>query len=243
LNKESKFAIQYLPLMFLGISLCSLIILSILPFRFSTMSVSFPFHKELVGSLFILICVVGIVLGVFPSKCSGILHFSTSTGSNKKDQTILTMTKETFTGHHPTCHHFKSHILHLTNKTLCAGCTGLIIGALISIFGSFLYFFLDFSIEYGEFILLLGFLGVLFGLLQYHLPHMESSNVHLFVNGTFVLGALLLLIGVDTMTSNFFLQVYLLIIILFWIITRIFLSQFEHQRICAVCDVKKCTYV
>jgi len=207
-------------------------------------AVSFPFQKEITGMIFVIICLLGILIGVFPSKCLGILHFRIpNVASRKKEQNVSKMTEGKFSGHHPTCHQFKSHVLHLKGKTFCVGCTGLVIGAIISIFGSLLYFFLDFYVKYDIFVFLLGFFGVFCGLLQYRIPKMDSSKAHLFLNVTFVLGTFLLLIGVDKITSNFFLELYLLIIILFWIITRIILSQFEHKRICAVCDLKKCTYL
>ena len=244
MNKQFSLPIHYLSLFFVGISLFSLIILSILTFRFSNIVVGFFFQKEINGILFIIICLLGILIGVFPSKCLGMLHFRTSNAvSEKKEQNFLKMKESKFSGHHPTCHHFNSHVLHLKDKMFCAGCTGLVIGAIISLFGTFLYFFLDFYVEYDAFIFSLGFFGVFCGLLQYRIPKMDSSKIHLFLNVTFVLGAFFLLIGVDQITSNFFLELYLLITILFWIITRITLSQFEHKRICAICDLKKCTYL
>ena len=244
LSKQFSSSIRFLALLFLGISLFSLTIFSILTLRFSTVIIRFPFQKEIIGSIFIIICLLGISLGVFPSKCLGIFHFRTSNVvSRKKEQNVLKMTGGKFSGHHPTCHHFKSHVLQIKDKTFCAGCTGLVIGAIFSFFGSLLYFFFDFYVEYDVFVYSLGFFGVFCGLLQYCIPKMDSIKIHFFLNVTFVLGAFLLLIGVDKITNSFFLELYLLIIILFWIITRIMLSQFGHKRICTICDLKKCTYL
>ncbi len=244
MNKQFSSSRHFLALFFLGISVFSLTILSILTFRFSTMIIHFPFQKEIIGSIFIIICLLGILIGVFPSKCLGILHFRTSNVvSRKKEQNVLKKSGGKFSGHHPTCHHFNSHVLHLKNETFCAGCTGLVIGAIISFFGSLLYFFLDFYVQYDVLVFSLGFFGVFCGLLQYRLPKKDSNKIHFFLNIIFVVGAFLLLIGVDKITSSFFLELYLLIIILFWIITRIMLSQVEHKKICAICDLKKCTYL
>jgi hypothetical protein len=242
LTTASRSFLRYISVFFLGISIFSLLLITLLTIRLSNNSLQVPFHKESVGSLFILICGIGILLGVFPSKCVNILHFKSSNGSSQKAHTVGERTGGKFRGHHPICQHFTSHVLQMNKTTVCAGCTGLILGAVISIVGSIFYFFLHISLGAMGLLFLLGFLGILIGLLQYHLPYIHQSTTHLLVNGAFVVSAFLLLIGVDAITQNIFLELYLLLIILFWIITRITLSQFEHKRICTKCTLKNCTY-
>ena len=89
MDKQFSSSMHFLALLFLGISLFCLLILTILTFRFSTVVVTFPFQKEITGSIFISICLLGILIGVFPSKCLGILHFRTSkVVSRKKEQNV-----------------------------------------------------------------------------------------------------------------------------------------------------------
>lgn len=156
--------------------------------------------------------------------------------TNTKETTIM------FKGHHPTCGNFSSHLLQFGSKIYCAGCTGLVVGAIISLVVSLLYFFTGLGVgEAGMLIFWLGFIGVACGLLQYNL-FTNRGVVHFFLNTIFVLGAFLLLVGVNEVNGNFVLDSYLLTLIVYWIIARIMLSQLEHKKICATCSLKSCSY-
>jgi membrane-bound ClpP family serine protease len=147
-----------------------------------------------------------------------------------------------FVGHHPTCENFSAHILQFGSKIYCAGCTGLVLGAIISLLGILLYSFHDYNFGgNAALIFWVGFISVVCGLLQYHIPNGNSGLVHFFLNVTFVLGAFLLLVGVNNITSNFILEVYLLALTTYWIIARIIFSQIEHRKICATC-LQSCSY-
>jgi hypothetical protein len=58
----------------------------------------------------------------------------------------------------------------------------------------------------------------------------------LFVNGAF-----LLLLGADQLVRSLSLDTYILIVIVFWISTRVVMSRSEHRRICAECPELSCT--
>ena len=88
----------------------------------------------------------------------------------------------------------------------------------------------------------LGFIGVACGLLQYNLSNVNRGPVHFFLNVIFVLGAFLLLVGVNEISGSSFLGVYLLTLIVYWIMARITLSQLEHRKICATCNSKLCSF-
>lgn len=228
---------------FIGVSLFGLCLLAMLTFGIPISVIDFPLQKQLTGSIFMAICLLGITAGVYPSGCSRMLHFrriknnsyNTMTQAGTKETTIR------FEGHHPTCGNFSAHVLQLSGKTYCAGCTGLVVGAIISVLGSFMYFFAGLQVgEAGIVVFSLGFLGVACGLLQHNLPNANRGAVHLFLNVVFVLGAFLLLVGVTEITNNFILGLYLLGLIVYWIITRVTLSKREHEKICATCGLKSC---
>jgi hypothetical protein len=42
--------------------------------------------------------------------------------------------------------------------------------------------------------------------------------------------------------NNFVLEAYLFALMVFWIFARMILSQREHAKICATCDVQSCGY-
>lgn len=179
---------------------------------------------------------------MFPSRCSRISYFLDRRKAGKKEQIDRETANAVFIGHHPTCGNFSAHILRFGNKTYCAGCTGLFVGAIIALLGILSYSFFDFHVG-GNTVLVfwVGFIAVACGLLQYHIPDGNMGLVHFFFNVAFVLGAFLLLVGVNEITSNFILEVYLLALVAYWIITRMLVSQLEHRKICAAC-LQACSY-
>lgn len=246
MNMPSRSFTDIISFYFIGVSLFGLCILAMLTFSIPVSVMSFPLQKQLTGSIFTVICLLGITAGVSPSGCSRILHFrrSKSNASYKARQTGTGETRIRLEGHHPTCGKFSAHVFQVGGKNYCAGCTGLVVGAIISVLGSLMYFFAGFQVgEAGIFVFWLGFLGVACGLLQYNLFNLNRGSVHLFLNIIFVLGAFLLLVGVNEITNNFVLEIYLLGLIVYWIITRVMLSKREHEKICATCGLKSCGFL
>ena len=230
-------------LLYLGIALSSLVLLAMLTFSFSIKVINFPWQKPLILSIFTTICLLGVAVGVFPSKCLRMIHFRNQDKISKKTEQTSTGMKNKLVGHHPTCKNFSAHILRFKNKTYCSGCTGLVTGATISLIGSFLYFLSDFhTIVTSIFVFWLGFIFVVCGLLQHRIFLWNKGSIHFLLNVIFVLGAFLLIVGVNEITHNFLLETYLLISIIYWIVTRIILSQSEHKKICATCGLKLCHY-
>jgi hypothetical protein len=192
---------------------------------------------------FILICFLGILAGVYPKSCLKILDVkgiqnSDTYGVNSISKTGLGIS---IVGHHPTCGKFSNHVISFSNKIYCAGCTGLIIGAIISILGSLIYFFvspINANVNFTFF--WLGFALIILGLTQHKLYIFGRSSLHLFLNIIFPVGALFLVIGVNEIIENFFLNLFLLAFIIYWIFTRILLSKEEHRKICEACDMESC---
>ena len=242
LNKQPRPSHHTLSLVFTGLSVFSVGILAVLTFSFPTSIITFNLQKQLIGSIFAAICLIGIIVGVFPSKCSHILHFrGRSENSDKTGQIDREKTTIEFRGHHPICGNFSAHIIRRGDKIYCAGCTGLVSGAIISLFASFSYSFSDFNVgESSVFVFCFGLVAVVCGLLQYHILNLNKGAVHFFLNVIFVLGAFFLLVGVHEITGNFILEFYLFTLIIYWIITRIMTSQLKHSTICATCDLKSC---
>ncbi len=200
-----------------------------------------PWRKPFVGAVFSFVCVLGILAGTFPSKCSIIRH------SRKAEQeeflresatspSARSCSALTFRGHHPNCGNFGAHVFRIHNRAFCAGCTGLVLGAVLSLFGALLYFFVNtpFMLD-GVLVFWIGFVGVSCGLLQYHLFNLGRSSIHLLVNTFFVLGVFLLLVGVDLIGQNALVDSYLILLSVFWLYTRIQLSQLDHKTVCSNC--------
>lgn len=191
-----------------------------------------------------MICLLGIIAGVSPSRCSRTHRHFKRNHYNRHEEKNQTENGETMIrveGHHPSCENFSTHILSLGGKLYCTGCTGMVIGAIISLLASFLFLFAGFQIEVAETIFWLGFSGVAFGLLQL-LFNLRNKISRLFLNIFFVLGAFFLLIGADEISGNFVLELYLLILIVYWIITRTLVSQWKHREVCSSCSLESCQF-
>jgi hypothetical protein len=196
-----------------------------------------PWRKPVVGSVFTLICVIGITATFFPKKCAETLPTRRSDAladsdsrrnSLPSDHNVIVARR----GHHPSCPNFAPHVITVRTVSLCAACTGLLIGALLALLGTALYFFIDSSfLQTNMPVVAIGQLGIVMGFAQFKF----KKYLRLGMNAFFVLGAFLVLVGVDLATKNMFADLYSLIIIVFWILTRISISQWNNRRICNAC--------
>ncbi|MEM2876182.1 MAG: hypothetical protein QXL67_04450, partial [Candidatus Bathyarchaeia archaeon] len=115
-------------LCYISFSLSSLGFIVALAFSIPTPEISFSWQRQLVGSIFMFICLLGIVVGTSPSRCLKIFSFKREVGNrrvyvSKNNSCRITMS---FKGHHPSCSNFSSHLLVIKGKAYCAGCTGLV---------------------------------------------------------------------------------------------------------------------
>ena len=201
-------------------------------------------RKPLAGAILSVVLTLGILAGIFPSTCSGKFHFrSLQRKERAQVQTNSSSQAPGFRGHHPNCGHFSDHVLQAGRVSVCAGCAGLASGAVISLAGVVWYFFLNVSLGPTQLMVFwTGFIGIACGLLQYHLFNWGGSCIHLLVNVFFVLGAFLLLAGVDALTQSLVIDFYVIILSVFWLYTRILLSQLHHRRTCTACGREPCGY-
>ena len=138
LKKQYRISNRILSLLYLIVALFTLSLLAVLTFKYQISVIIFPLQRRLTGLFFATICLIGIMVGVFPSRSSQILHFRRRNKIfSKNSQTNLQKRPVVYKGHHPICENFNAHVLQIGGKKYCAGCTGLIIGAVISLFGCF----------------------------------------------------------------------------------------------------------
>jgi len=235
-NPSRSSDITYLILVsFLGLFLAGM--LTVYPPR---MHENILWRKPLIGSIFGLICVFGILAVFFPTQCSRVFDF----GKEKSSRPYLGKfashgTSSTLQGHHPDCENFAAHVFRIGDKTFCAACTGLLLGGLAALAGTLLYFFSNWHVEQSSFFMVwVGILGVGFGLFQFKF----RSFVRLFFNIFFVFGTFFILIGIDGLVHSVTVDLFLVALTLFWLFTRISLSQWDHERICYACKVATCEF-
>jgi hypothetical protein len=209
-----------------GVSVFGLLIVLLLAANPPMIYESFSWRKPLVGSVFILICTLGIFAALLPKRCSGAFHF-------QRENASLASSGIQTNSHHPDCGKFSAHVIHINGHTLCAACTGLLFGGTTAIVGAIIYFFIGWHIVTATFtVALIGVIAVVLGLSQSKF----SGFIRLMLNIFFVLGAFLILVGIDELIGSLFADFFMEASIVFWIFTRIQLSQWDHWRICNDCE-------
>lgn len=143
-------------------------------------------------------------------------------------------------GHHADCGRYAPHVLMMGGKIYCASCLGLLLGGLITLIVTTPYFLDYWQIEGDAAIVYLGALGVALGLLQFHLFRDRGALTRLLLNSFFVIGASLVLVGIDALVRSLTMDLYLILSIVLWIFTRISLSKWDHWRTCHVCGMSAC---
>ncbi len=200
-----------------------------------------PWRKPVIGSLFTVICILGILAVFSPNKCLKIFNIRKKNRNYGTDSTKLTShrTSNVLAGHHPNCGNYGAHVFGIKGRTVCAACTGLFLGGLLALAGATIYFFSDWNVtNYSFWMVLLGVAGVSFGLFQFKF----RGLVRLSVNTLFVIGALLILIGIDELVQSLVFDVFVVCLTVFWLLTRISLSHWDHEMICSCCETENCIF-
>ena len=137
-------------------------------------------------------------------------------------------------GHHYDCGKFSQHTIKMNGHTLCAACTGLFLGGIGALLGTLVYFFLGIHTEQ------LGFQSVAVGVAAMTLGFLEmkfGGLARLILNVLFVLGGFLILAGLDVLKESLLIDLLSIVLIVFWVFTRILLSQWNHWVTCKKCPI------
>jgi len=198
-----------------------------------------PWRKQVIGSLFSIICVLGVLAVFSPTKCLKIFNIGkkNTNGGADSAKPISHGTSNSLAGHHPNCGNYDAHVFWIKGKAVCAACSGLLLGGILALGGATVYFFGDWKVaDYSFWIVLLGVAGISFGLFQFKF----SGFMRLSVNTVFVFGALLIMIGIDGLVHSLVFDLFAVSLVIFWLYTRISLSQWDHEVTCSSCEVENC---
>jgi hypothetical protein len=221
------------------VSFLGLLLLAVLTVFPPTVSGNLSWRKPVIGSIFSSICALGILAVFSPNRCLRIFDIGKKNKTVSSDSAKLAShgTSNALQGHHPTCGKYDAHIFRIKGRIFCAACAGLLLGGLLALAGASVYFFGDWRVaEHSSLMVLLGVVGVSLGLFQFKF----RSLVRLSVNTVFVLGTLLILMGIDELVHNLFFDLFVVSLIVFWLFTRISLSQWDHEVICSDCEIEGC---
>lgn len=232
---------NFIPVFFLGVSLFGLGIAMVMALYPPQAPENFLWREPLVGSIMGLISIFGMLAVLFPRACSKKIGCNGEHGTPRLKITAPEK-KPALRGHHPDCEKFSAHVFQIDGRNFCAGCTGLFLGGLMALVGTIIYFFCN--LNFGQTSILIswaGTAGVVFGLLL-PLLNIPWSSVRLFLNAFFAFGSFLILARTDEIVQSIFVDMFLVVLIVFWLFTRIVLSKWNHERICESCDVKACEF-
>jgi hypothetical protein len=192
-------------------------------------------EKLFVAGIFFISCIFGISIAIYPRW-----WIKNKQKTNHKPNLKRPKTSRSFQGHHPDCSMFKNHIIFIKNKPRCAGCLGLIIGALSSILLITLYLIipLKISINIYYIFLILGIIILIFVYIEILLSK-RKKVVHILFNSLLILSFLIITISVLEITKNSIYTILTILLSFLWLDTRIHISNQKHQSICDSC-IQEC---
>ena len=218
-------------LYFFIVSILGLIILLFL-FLYTSSGIE-EFQELMILTIFVVICLMGMLAAVSPSTCNAL---------TKRDLNVDQSIKK-YKGHHPECDEFESHTFNIGEKKLCAGCSGLFIGAAFAVAATILLILYGVPTSSGMTEFYAGFVLVLASFTGIYFQKTSVNVARFSFNLVLVVGSFLILLGLAGARSNLSVQIYYLFLTCIWIITRISLSEFVHHSVCEDCgDELSCSY-
>jgi len=248
----SKKLFPNFPLAFsLVVSFFGFLLIGVLGFKSPAFQESFPSQKEIIGVVYGLICVSGILAALFPNSCLQILnlkrrekcaYFKAMPPSESEQEKAVSQTFNV-RGHHRTCGNFSPHVFHIGSRTFCSSCTGLLIGGLLALAGTVLHFFYNWRIGGSLILFAFGVSGIALNMLSILLFDVWVKHlVRISLNIFFVFGTFLILVAVNEQAQSLGLNLLVVAYSGFWLLTRIALSQWRHDRICNACTIEDCGF-
>ncbi len=179
--------------------------------------------------IFITLCILGVIATIFPRLCSFKLYKNSDLATSRF---TLVLGVNVIHGHHVKCAGFANHEMRIGEKSVCAGCFGLLIGSLIAIFISIIQATQRIPLYHQA-----GFLGIVFvvgGLFHPIFFQKSKPILRIILNTFFVVGFALVYIALSTLRGLGLLSIGLCI---YWMYTRIQLSNWSHDKICNDCEM------
>jgi hypothetical protein len=215
-------------LFLLAVAVLGLALVPLLLLQSSVQGDQLPFRRPVVGTLYIVICIVGTVAVFYPGKCRVIFQKTNDSAGNWKPSASSVQ----FKGHHPDCIEFSSNRIEIRVSVFCAACSGLLVGAIAAMSGAVLFSLGFFDLVTGSFwVLAVGEVLMIVGLFQIKL----KGYVKMAVNALFVVGSFVILVVADLVEHALLVDAYVLGLIVFMLWFRILLSEWHNKSICVDC--------
>ena len=218
---------------FLAVSAFGLVISASLLANSAPFPLEFSGRRALVALVYGAVCVAGILAVLFPVACSGFLGIQRSLAEDKEG--LETRATRVFSllllhGHHPAGSDEKGHELGLGGKSYCATCFGLLTGAIVSL-TAIVAFALSGLADggFGYTLYSVGVVGVILGLVAALVLRIRART-RFALSAVFVFGTCLMLVATDILTENLIADLFVLLLAVFWLLSRISLSHRREYR-------------
>jgi len=232
-GKHSKFTLPFL----IAVSIFGIVISLIFVYFPPSIGEEFPYRSLAVGTGFAAICISGILAASFPSFCLAISQFGRG---RRVDNELSEGRRIILRAHHPSCRNYSTHILSVGKSKFCATCSGLLVGAVIAVVGTVGYFFAGFTLGNPTTLAWIGTAGVTLGLLQSGFPQLSNGWTRFLASTIFVLGTFVVLVSIDSATKSVVIGFFFVALSVLWILTKIALSQRDHNMTCSECTLEHC---
>jgi uncharacterized membrane protein len=221
-----------IPIYYLLLSAFSLGLLVLIVFFFTSKQEVSLSEKLVTAIAFCGSCLLGISVTLRPNWVRRLFsqHFVQQKSRANKHPEI------TFLGHHPLCPPFRSHVISIGKKTLCAGCLGLALGAGGSLVFFLIYLFAELPpLLTSQQMFLVGIFLVIFGLIVGKITKHRPSG-HVVFNIGFIAGFLFITLGILELTARPSFAILAVLFSWLWIATKKELSIWNHHTICQSCS-------
>lgn len=192
------------------------------------------YQQLIILYIFVLICILGMLAAVSPSTCNSLTMRTADDDDSPK---------KLYLGHHPECGEFENHTYTLFNKKICSGCSGLFTGAVFAVVATVTCILYGVPVSSNMTEFYTGFTMVLLSFIGLYFWRESTSAAKFLLNLLLVVGSFLILIALAGVKANLSVQIYYLLLICIWIITRISMSEFVHGSVCEDCGMEStCIY-
>lgn len=180
-----------------------------------------------------LVCVAGILAALFPVACSGFLGIrraSTEDMGTLETRATTLLGVLVLHGHHPAGKDEGRHELRVGPKSFCATCFGLLTGAVVSLTVIAIFAlsgWVDGRFVYGLYYA--GVAGVMLGLVPTIVVGI-GARARFALAAVFVLGTCLMLVATDILAANLVADLFVVLLAVFWLLSRISLSHRREYR-------------
>jgi len=187
-------------------------------------------RRVIIAFAYDLVCIVGMLAVLFPVACSqilGIRALPTEASQERGIRATRFMSVQILHGHHP-LESTKRHELLIMGRSFCATCYGLLAGAVLSLVTVTVFGLSGWSVwtdtHPAYFMYLLGVSGVSVGLSQGLMPSIRART-RFALSFLFVVGTGLMLLSTDLLTANLGADLFVVLLAVFWLLSRISLSH------------------